>query len=78
MNAEIEAIEKAVLDYERGRMMRSDSEAEIDLFDGKVWLCDYSESRGSAEFVKDLCREDDIDLDELAELCDRHGWAYVL
>ena len=41
-------IEKAET-YEQGKMMREDSEVEINIGEGEVWLADYSESRGGSE-----------------------------
>ena len=65
--------------YERGRMMREDSEVEIDLFnDGTLWVSDYSESRGSAEPVEKICDDGDRYHSEIEEICDRHNWLRCL
>ena len=31
--------------------MRSDSKVEINVTNDEIWLCDYSENRGGAEFL---------------------------
>ena len=74
----IEMIERKALTYERGKMMRDDSEVEIDILDDGIWLCDYSSSREGAEFVEKICDTDDVDTDTLIKLCDKHNWSYVL
>lgn len=70
-------IEKAEA-YERGKMLMPDSEVEIDVFDGEVWLCDYSATREGAESIEKICDVDDIDLDEIRRICDDHNWSYCL
>lgn len=80
----LEFIEQEALAYENGKMMRSDSEVEIDVEDDGVWLCDYSAEREGAELVKKLCEADcvvgnkSVKYQELIELCDRHHWSYVI
>lgn len=65
--------------YERGRMMREDSEVEIDLFDdGTLWVSDYSESRGSSEPVEKICDDGEKYCDAIENICDKHGWCYCL
>ena len=64
--------------YESGKMLADDSEIEIDIVDGKVLICDYSPSRGSAEVVKEFCSADEIPEDIIEELCDHKGWSYVI
>ena len=71
-------IEEAGLNYERGKMLRDDSEVEIDIFEDYIWICDYSPSREGAELIKKVCDTDDIDIDKLTEMCDRNNWSYVL
>lgn len=73
-----EIIEEKALAYESGKMMRPDSEIEIDMFDDKIWLCDYSPSREGAECIEKLCNTEDINTNELIKLCDKHDWAYVI
>lgn len=74
----IELIESKAVAYEQGTMLRHDSEVEIDVIDGEVWIGDYSESRGGAELFEKICNASDITLDELKELCNKHDWYYVL
>ncbi len=71
----INIIEDAVKEYELC-MLRNDSEVEIDIDESEVWLCDYSESRGGAEFIKKLCEKEDIDHKELIALCEKYNWCY--
>ena len=73
----IKKIEKECRDYECGRMMRSDSEVEIDVVNNEVWLCDYSENRGGAEFVKMLCKGHDIKSSDIKKMCNKNNWAVV-
>ena len=73
-----EKIIEACIAYENGKMMRDDSEVEIDLFDDEYWLCDYSESRGSAEAVRKLCNESEITANEVIEMCMEYKWAHCL
>ena len=73
----IEKIEQEAISYERGKMLRDDSEVEIDLFDDEIWLCDYSETRGSGEGIKKLCNVNEVDLKEIKEMCGRHNWYMV-
>ena len=74
----IEKIEKECRDYECGKMMWSDSEVEIDIVNNEVWLCDYSKTRGGAEFVKMLCKEHDIKSSDIDKMCNKNNWAIVL
>lgn len=81
----IKSVEARGTTYERTRMLRSDSEVEIDVVtDGDtkenngVWLCDYSESRGGAEFIEKICEADDVDKNELIDLCNKYDWNYVI
>ena len=73
----IKKIEKECQDYECGRMMRSDSEIEIDIVNEEVWLCDYSQSRGGAEFVKMLCKKNKIKTFDIEKMCNKNNWAIV-
>lgn len=73
-------IETQACKYEQGRMLRDDSEVEIDIWDDEngisyVWLSDYSETRGGAECIKRICHTDDVNTQELADLCDKHYWS---
>ncbi len=79
----INVLEKKALAYEQGKMMRDDSEVEINLStdaDGKQSICiaDYSETRGSAEIVESVCPVDDINTDEIIDLCNEHHWCYCI
>lgn len=76
--SKITEIETAAQAYECGKMLRNDSEVEIGIAFGMVNLYDYSESRGGAEFVKEICSANDVTKDEIIELCDKHHWAYTL
>lgn len=73
----IEEVGKA---YERGKMMKEDSEVEIDLLGNgdEVWLCDYSESRGSAEPIKKICNVFEIGEEIIIDICERNRWCYCL
>lgn len=74
----IEKIEKECRDYECSKMMWPDSEVEIDIVNNEVWLCDYSKTRGGAEFVKMLCKEHDVKSSDINKMCDKNNWAIVL
>ncbi len=76
--SKITEIETAAQAYEYGKMLRNDSEVEIGITFGMVNLYDYSESRGGAEFVKEICSANDVTKDEIIELCNKHNWAYML
>lgn len=76
--SKITEIETAAQAYEHGKMLRNDSEVEIGITFGMVNLYDYSESRGGAEFVKEICSANDVTKDEIIELCNKHNWAYML
>ena len=68
-----------VVDFDEcGKMMCSDSEVEIDIVNNEVWLCDYSENRGGAEFVKMLCKEHDVKSSDIDKMCNKNNWAIVL
>ena len=71
-------IEKTAREYESGKMLRDDSEVEIDVVDDEVWLCDYSESRGGAEFIKKMCNLNETTYDTIKSICSKHGWNYVI
>lgn len=60
--------------YERGKMMREDSEIEINIGEGEVWLADYSKSRGGSELVEQLCDENMINIARLEEEVNRRHW----
>ena len=47
------------------REISGDEDIEIDDFDGEIWICRYSESRGSAEGIEKFCNRDEIDVDKL-------------
>ncbi len=74
----IEYIENKAISYERSKMMRNDSEVEIDILDQGIYLCDYSTSREGAEIVEKLCSINDINKNQLIALCDKHNWSYVV
>jgi len=74
----IEMIEDKGITYEIGEMLAPDSEVEIDIQEGKVYLCDYSASRGGALQIEELCDEDDVDTEQLIRMCDSHDWSYVI
>ena len=69
--------------YSSGKMMREDSEVEIDAIyddkteEGLITLCDYSEKRGSAEFIRVLARSTDITEEEFDDICKKLKCAYV-
>lgn len=56
----------------------SDEEIEIDNHDGDIWISRYSEARCSSEGIEKFCKEDEIDLDLLRELCNKRHWYYML
>lgn len=68
--------------YEAGKMMRDDSEVEIDAFedadDPGIYISDYSEERGSAEPVQKICNIGEISNKSLMAICNQNGWAYCL
>ena len=74
----VEELERYAEEYEQGKKLRNDSEVEIDVTDGKVILCDYSESRGSAETVRIICDADEISSTEIIELCNKHNWCHSI
>ena len=74
----IEKLERLGEEYERGKMLRPDSEVEIDIVDNEVYLCDYSEIRESAEQVAKICDLKDIDIDDITRVCDEHHWSICL
>lgn len=74
----IEEIDKAGKAYALAKKLRDDSEVEVNNMDGRICICDYSESRGSAEFIADVCFSDDVTKDEIIELCNKRHWAYCL
>ena len=63
--------------YEQGKMMREDSEVEINIGEGEVWLADYSESRGGSELVEQLCDENMINLARLRDEVNKRNWYMV-
>ena len=70
----IKQIIERVETYEQGKMMREDSEVEINIGEGEVWLADYSKSRGGSELVEQLCDEDMINMARLEEEVNRRHW----
>ena len=56
----------------------SDEEIEISNYDGDIWISRYSEARGSSEGIAKFCKENEIDLDLVRELCRKRDWYYVL
>lgn len=60
------------------RTISSEEEIEIDDFDGEIWICRYSESRGSAELIEKFCNRDEIDVDKLINKSNKNNWWYVL
>lgn len=80
----LDRLEEKALAYEQGKMLRNDSEIEIDTFydekDDKtyVWIADYSEIRGSAELIEKICSTDELSEEEIIKLCNKHGWCYSL
>lgn len=83
-----EVIEITGMSYESGKMLRTDSEVEIDLAErGRqgyiLSVADYSESRGSAETVALITTIDDDNeraqiIPLIEDICARHNWAYCL
>lgn len=65
-----------------GKMLREDSEVEIDILEDidepGIYVSDYSEERGDAEPVKRICGVGDIAEDDIVAVCDKYGWAYCL
>jgi len=78
MNKHLEKLISIAEEYERGNMMRSDSEIEIDLLNGEIWVSDYSEERGSFEPITKICNADEINVEDIINICDDHCWAYCL
>ncbi len=78
MNSIIQLIEEKAVAYEQGKMMRSDSEVEIDILDDEVWISDYSEERGGAEGIEKICPSCKVVESELIALCAKHNWCYSL
>ncbi len=76
-------VETEALAYERGSMLREDSEVELDVtYDeetGKDWimLYDYSEERGSAEFVKKICEAELVTEEQFDDIVKRNSWCFV-
>ena len=64
--------------YESGKMLRSDSEIAIASFDGKVWICDYSESREDFVPVMMVCDEGDIEVEDIIKACNVRHWSYCM
>lgn len=60
------------------REINGEEDIEIDDFDGEIWICRYSESRGSAEGIEKFCSRDEIDIGKLEHQCDINNWWYVL
>ena len=60
------------------REISGDEDIEIDDFDGEIWICRYSESRGSAEGIERFCSRDEIDVDKLMNKSNKNNWWYVL
>lgn len=78
MNKCLEELVRVAEEYERGNMMRSDSEIEIDLLNGEIWVSDYSEERGSAEPIIKICNADEINIEDIINICNDYCWAYCL
>ncbi len=78
MNRHLEKLISIAEEYEHGNMMHSDSEIEIDLINGEIWVSDYSEERGSAEPITKICNADEINVEDVIDICDDHCWAYCL
>lgn len=74
----IEEIDKAGKAYALAKNIRDNSEKEIVIHNMNGRICIYCESRGSAEFVADVCFSDDVTKDEIIELCNKRHWAYCL
>lgn len=60
------------------REISGEEDIEIDDFDGEIWICRYSESRGSAEGIEKFCNRDEIDVDKLMNKSNKNNWWYVL
>lgn len=65
-------------EYERGKMLRDDSEVEIAIIEKEIWVCDYSECRGSAEPVVKVCEDKELSREDIINICDEHEWTYCL
>jgi len=74
----IEEIDKVGKAYTSAKNLRDDSEVEIVIHNMNGKICIYSESRGSAEFVADVCSADDVTIDGIIELCNKRQWVYCL
>ena len=74
----IEALEKMALDVEANDLEFKDGEIEINI-DGDVIVCEYAESQ-QASMTRKVFGSSDIfdDISEVCDLCDKHGWAYVV
>ena len=73
-------LEKVAIASE-GKMMRDDSCIEIDIEyiedSERIFICDYSESRGSSELIVDFCPAECISKEEIEAICNKHGWYLV-
>jgi len=78
MNKYLEELVRIAEEIERGNMICSDSEIEIDNLNGEIWVSDYSEERGSAEPIIKICNEEDINVNDIAEICGEHQWCFCL
>lgn len=58
--------------------LTGDEEIEINNIDGCIWVCKYSPSKGCSEQVKLFCNSNEIDRNDIINLCDRNHWSYVL
>lgn len=65
-------------EYERGKTLRDDSEVEIAIIEKDIWVCDYSEIRGSAVPVVKVCEAKELSREDIINICDEHEWAYCL
>lgn len=78
MHKHLEKLISVAEEYERGNMMRFDSEIEINLIHGEIWVSDYSEERGSVELITKICNADEINIEDIIDICNDHCWAYCL
>ncbi len=74
----IYALEFEAMRIEADGLEFSDGEIEIN-FDTEVTINEYSESQGASMLRKKFSNTVGIfkTLDDIRELCDKHGWAYV-
>lgn len=67
-------LEEKTLAYENGKMLSDDSEVEIGVFRGEVWICDYNRLTNNAEFIEMVCTTEKITMDDINDLCVKHNW----